>query len=131
MKKICKKNSFTLIEIIVVVIIIGVIMTFAIPNLMTALEKNRLVEGNHTLTALLGAQKRYFFDNNQYTNNLTALDVEIPNSQFFNTPTVSSNTTSLVQLERKNSYKLSINDAGKISCTDNNAPAGTCKKLGF
>lgn len=41
MKRVKDKNGFTLIELLAVVIILGVIMTMAIPNIIATLDKNK------------------------------------------------------------------------------------------
>ena len=58
-KHLQKQRGFTLTEIIVTIIIIGVLASLALPRFGGVFERVRASEGAHILTALLRAQKAY------------------------------------------------------------------------
>jgi len=131
-----KEWAFTLVELIVVLVIIGVLASMALPRFQVTIEKVRSAEGVNILTALLGAQKRYAAENGgAYTSSMSNLDVTIPASANFNPPTVSSSSP-LAAISRIDSptsgidgYTLTISDTGAISCSGGGG--GICGKMGY
>ncbi len=111
-------KGFTLVEIIIVIIILGILAAVALPNYIGNKERFTAGEGIQTLTTLLLSQKRYALENSDnYTSQLTDLDVVIPSSTYFNTPSVSSSASAVASITRNTgAYTLSISDTGTISC---------------
>ncbi len=112
-------KGFTLVEIIIVVIILGILAAVVLPSYTSQNERFTAGEGVQTLTTLLLSQKRYALENSDaYATALASLDVTIPASSYF-TPSVSdaSYPTKAASVARNTgAYTLSINDAGTISC---------------
>jgi prepilin-type N-terminal cleavage/methylation domain-containing protein len=78
------KRAFTLLELMVVLVIIGILATIAIPQYFKAIERAHVSEAASTLGAIRGAQLRYHDANGKYTNSLDDLDIEIaPNPTNF------------------------------------------------
>ena len=122
-----RRSGYTLNELIIVVIIIGVIVSMALPRYSSLMERMRSAEGVETLTALLNAEKMYFIDNDRYTSNISELDVEIPASNIFSPPELSDNPAQLASVRRiTGEYYLDINENGVISCTGD-----ICSRLGY
>ena len=123
-----KKAAFTLIEITIVMVILGVLASLALTSSRGVLEKVRSAEGRQILTALLGAQHVIFLETGDYATDPTELEIEIltkPNNFAF--PTVSADP--LVSIARDTGdYTLSINEDGIISCDDEGGD--TCSKIG-
>ena len=115
MKNSIKKHGFTLLEIMVVMIIVGVLATVALVNYSGLMERQKAEEGKHILQALLRAQKVYAIDNGGFTNNINNLDVTISNLKYFDPPTV-SNSNPIATIVRTNNYTLTINDNAVFSC---------------
>lgn len=66
--------GFTLIELMVVIVILGVLVAIAIPTYTTQIRKSRRTEAKTALVDLAGREERYYnTNNNQYTNNPSAL----------------------------------------------------------
>ena len=69
----CKKG-FTLFEVLVVVVILGVLALIAVPTYNKIIKKSRVSDGLHVLDMLAGAQDKYFVEHNHYAENLLALN---------------------------------------------------------
>ncbi|HLF17298.1 MAG TPA: prepilin-type N-terminal cleavage/methylation domain-containing protein [Candidatus Omnitrophota bacterium] len=89
-----QKNAFTIIEIMVVIVILGVLASLAIPRLGTAIELFRSKEGLHVLQSILQAQLSADVDVAEGrigSYNLAYLDVDIVNLKNFNAPVLDFN----------------------------------------
>jgi len=84
MKKICsftkKRNGFTMLELLMVVIIIGILATIALPQYMSFVEKARAAEAMTTIGALRTAENLYKLENGTYSPNVADLTITVPTS---------------------------------------------------
>ena len=73
-------KGFTLLELLVVVLIIGILAAIALPQYRKVVRISRVAEAKITLRALLDATDRWFLLHNNFDfwNNLEILDIEIP-----------------------------------------------------
>ena len=79
------RNGFTLIELLIVVVIIGVLASIAIPKFSNTKQKAYIASMKSDLRNLVTAEEAYFADSMQYTSDLgTAFAVTTGNS----TPTI-------------------------------------------
>lgn len=69
------KKGFTLIELLIVIIIIGVLATLAIPQYTRFVERARAAEALTMIGALKTGEAAYRTDSGSYTTNLTLLDI--------------------------------------------------------
>lgn len=74
--------GFTLLEILVVVIIIGILASIALPQYTVTIEKARSGEAMVNLGAVRVALDRYWYQNGSIptASNFLALDIDDPNS---------------------------------------------------
>lgn len=61
-----KVSGFTLIELMIVVVVIGILAAIAIPNYQDYLKKSRRADATGTLTSLSAAMERYYTQHNSY-----------------------------------------------------------------
>jgi prepilin-type N-terminal cleavage/methylation domain-containing protein len=77
---ITNKKAFTLIEMLVVVLIIGILAAIALPKYFHAVEKSRFATVWSTVKTIKEAQERYYMINSSYTANFDDLDISLPSS---------------------------------------------------
>ena len=121
-------KGFTLAELMIAVVIVGILSSLAVPRFISHIEKTRTAEAVANLEAVYKLQLAYFQEKRVYAGSLSNLDITIPPSAYFLAPTVST-ADPIVSIERNNnSYTLTISPSGTLSCT----PAGAaCDNLGF
>lgn len=61
-----KQKGFTLLEILVVVVILGILASLVMPNFLGRTDQARTVAAKHDIQTLLGALKLYKLDNGTY-----------------------------------------------------------------
>jgi len=86
MNRFYKKKGFTLLELMIVVIIVGILASLAMPRFITAVNKAKEAEAKAILGTIRSSQLRYYLENNNtYATLITALDADIsPNpSDYF------------------------------------------------
>lgn len=76
-KVVSNKWAFTLIELLMVVLIIGILAAVAVPQYQKAVEKSKAVELLTVTRTLADAQQRYYLANGKYAKNQQELDIEI------------------------------------------------------
>lgn len=132
-----KRKGFTLMELIIVVIIIGILAMIGLPQYFKTTERARMAEALDTLGAIRSAELRFSMSNG--AGNSTAvwndLDIDqIPATTNFAAPTLTggqacSGTTdtvvaSIARSSKTAAYTVAISCSGKLTCTD-----GTCPPL--
>ena len=80
------KQAFTLIELLVVVLIIGILAAVALPQYQAMVDKARYVELIEAGRAIKNAQEIYYLANGEYSTDLSALDLSMPDT-YWNTYT--------------------------------------------
>ena len=98
-----RKDGFTLLELLMVVIIIAILASIALPQYIRATEKARAAEALQLAGAIRAAENRYKAQSvdNVYTNVIGELDAEMPlTSTAFGSPPVATLTTKSVLFTR-------------------------------
>jgi len=71
-------KGFTLLELLVVVLIIGILASIALPQYQVVVKKAQLADYISMVKALHTAEESYFLVHGQYTSDLSSLDISFP-----------------------------------------------------
>jgi general secretion pathway protein G len=70
----CKKSAgFTLIELVVVISVISLLLTIAMPRYFASLDRGKITVQQQNLMAIRDAIDKFYGDNNRYPNELNEL----------------------------------------------------------
>ena len=73
------RKGFTLIEILIVIVILGVVASLSLPGLIKTFEKAKVEEATTNLDFIRMGQKRYFLSHGEFAENIGDLNIENPN----------------------------------------------------
>jgi type IV pilus assembly protein PilE len=69
-----KLDAFNMQEMLVVLVIIGILVLIALPNLMPIISKTKALEAQNHLVHMHSLQKNHFFMYSKYSNDFNAID---------------------------------------------------------
>ena len=107
-----RRNGFTLVELAVVVVIIGVLAAFAVPRFMASVERSKAAEAFNYLATVQSAQERYHARQGTYADDITALDIKFTDPKYFTVGTIAAGATT------------SLEDSWTLTLTRKGASAG-------
>ena len=135
--------AFTIMELIVVIVIIGVLAAIALPSYRIQMLKMKNQEAIRVLMTLWEAQKDYYRENGSYATALNQLAIDIPALKNFTNLSFSlmsvsctgPNVTQVVYLDSlDSSYRFYALGDGRIVCAPigmGTCPGSLCTKMGF
>ncbi len=81
------RKGFTLVELAVVIVIIGVLAAFGVPRFLKSVERTKASESFAYLAAVRGAQERYIAKEGIYADAVSKLDIVLASPTYFSDPT--------------------------------------------
>ncbi|MEO6426613.1 MAG: prepilin-type N-terminal cleavage/methylation domain-containing protein [Bacteroidia bacterium] len=97
-----KVNGMTLIELLLVLALIGILLSMAVPKLMPLIGRTKSLEAQMQLKHVLNLEKNYFYINSKYSNSLDDIGFE---------------QSKLVTEEGKANYKIEVVESSNKSFT--------------
>ena len=93
-----RKNykGFTLVELAVVIVIIGVLAAFGVPQFLKSVERSKAAEAFNYLSAIRSAQERYLAKQGLYADEASksSLDITQTAPKYFDVATIGASSTS-------------------------------------
>jgi len=108
-----KRSGFTLVELAVVIVIIGVLAAFGVPRFLKSVERSKAAEAFQYLSAVRTAQERYVAKEGIYAGNASVLDITQSAPKYFSVGALSADnsvpglptwTMTLTRLSSSSSY---------------------------
>ncbi|MFA4991816.1 MAG: prepilin-type N-terminal cleavage/methylation domain-containing protein [Candidatus Omnitrophota bacterium] len=96
-----RRKGFTLLEVLIVVIILGVLAAIALPQYANTIEKAKSGEASANIGMVRSALDRYWYQNSSLTTSFDDLDITDPNDEterLFNYTITDNGTTSTLRL---------------------------------
>jgi prepilin-type N-terminal cleavage/methylation domain-containing protein len=102
------RKGFTLVELAVVIVIIGVLAAFGVPRFLKSVERSKAAEAFAYLAAVRSSQERYQAQNGTYSTDVGSLDIVASTPKYFTVGTIAAGTTSSLQ----DSWTLTLTRTG-------------------
>lgn len=102
------RKGFTLVELAVVIVIIGVLAAFGVPRFLKSVERSKASEAFAYLTAIRSAQERYIAQQGTYTQDVNGMDIQAPWPKYFSVGNMGPGSTGNIQ----NSWSLTLTRQG-------------------
>ena len=87
------RKGFTLVELAVVIVIIGVLAAFGVPKFLNSVERSKASEAFAYLSSVRTAQERYLAKEGTYAAAITDLDIGVQTPKYFTPGTVTTTNT--------------------------------------
>jgi prepilin-type N-terminal cleavage/methylation domain-containing protein len=105
------RAGFTLVELAVVIVIIGVLAAFGVPRFLKSVERSKAAEAFNYLSAVRDSQERYEAQNGTYADDVTKLDISFPAPKYFTVGTPAAGGSGHIE----DSWTLTLTRTGSSS----------------
>jgi prepilin-type N-terminal cleavage/methylation domain-containing protein len=86
-------KGFTLVELAVVIVIVGVLATFGVPRFLKSVERSKATEAFAYLSAVREAQERYHAREGTYADDAARLDIHFSTPRYFRVGTIAADSS--------------------------------------
>ena len=100
--------GFSLVELAVVVVIIGVLVAFAVPRFRATVERSKAAEAFNYLAVVQAAQERYHARQSTYSDDLDELGIKLTTPKFFSVGSIGAGSSG----DLEDSWTLSLTRFG-------------------
>jgi len=127
-------EGFTLVEVVIVCVVIGILATIALPRFVRVIEKARTSEARNVLGVIRDAQSSYFLEYDVFTTNMGRLGVVVPaacNASYHFRYSLTGGGAAFTAHATRctaggkapnsviGAYVMRLTNAGVMTCTDN------------
>lgn len=129
-----KEQGFTLIEVMIVVVIVGILASIAYPSYLDYVTRSNRTEAHAALMKISNLEEQFYLDNKSYTGTMTELgfatDPYVTENGYYSVDAVVTSSKMTISATALGSQAARESTCKTITLTDTGAkgPAAECWK---